>query len=365
MRTLTEIVAQTIEKLKVDIVAQTLSQLAVDIVAQTLSQLNVNIAAQTATLDVQVLGTASVSIDAQNVILDVEQKDDLYTYKRMEPDIVTDSEIEAPVGYGVYIDKGCRGILSAFKIYVKNLTGSDQTVTIALRRTPSGADLYEFDIPIPASQTDYDYAPKWYLNIEWNYDSLFWYVKNCPSGVWFAYKYDASAMRGGYKADGVNTRYYFPFVLYINARAKNTLPISGTVNTIAIPNKASFKKVAGEDVDPGETVTLIDAKGTGSCDYLVLHSYDLPHNYGYWIIEVDGKEFINENISTYYTFSGYVVGGHGNKFVCTVYDDTNYQYMFLINMRIQFQRRFTVKFKNTSPSIKALVYAFAFLSTIA
>jgi len=61
------IIAQIIEKLKVDIVAQTLDELKIDITSQTLHELNVNIAASAVTLNVSVVGTASISIDEATI----------------------------------------------------------------------------------------------------------------------------------------------------------------------------------------------------------------------------------------------------------------------------------------------------------
>jgi len=68
----TDIVAQTIDKLKTDIVAQTVEKLAVDIVSQTLEKLDINIASQTlekivTDVTAEKIGTLGVDIKGQTV----------------------------------------------------------------------------------------------------------------------------------------------------------------------------------------------------------------------------------------------------------------------------------------------------------
>jgi len=367
MRTLTEIIAQTIEKLKVDIVAQTLEQLKVDIVAQTLQQLNVNIAgqtqdinvyitgqsenlnvniaAQTATLDVQVLGTASVSIDAQTVDINVKQS--RYTENR----IVLENNGTTPswtsdVAYRVkFFSHRARGIIRKIEIYARNTTSTDENITVELCLSPRGPAIYTFTLTIPAGSSEgwhgiLVYAP-------WGYNQLAVRVRN-QGYAEIAYD-DGSPY--DYYSHSSSVEYIVPgnyrlwVRVYVYATDVGSLPVSGTVNTISIPNRSSRAETGVVSIAAGETKTLIDISATGRTTFIQLSSIGIGIDGVDWYVYCDGEEVLHLNPGFWVTYYADEKAGQG--IVLTKRNDTDKIYAFTITVPLEFKYSLRVEAKNS------------------
>jgi len=274
-----DIVAQTIETLGVDIEAQTLETLKVDIAAQTLAELNVNIAAQTIstltvdiaaqTIDklvVEVTGTASISIDAQTIYVNIKHESHLEERQIVENQgTVADGDVAENI-WGKFFPHGMRGHIYRFSAFLSNATAADVDVEFGVAPWPNGPEIFTFTITAVAGDSRiqrFGSVHRW-----WNYDGMFIYVKSGLSAD-VKLAYDLGTPPDQYKLEaGVWKRFYGDDRrLWIKADmaggTKGDLPVSGTVSTVALPSTTTAKYEVVESIGAGATETVISIKGSG------------------------------------------------------------------------------------------------------
>jgi len=253
------ITGYTITSLPIDIVAQTITTLAVDITAQTLAQLNVNIAASAVTLSVditaQTLAQLNVNIAAQAVDLNIKTAggtniviDQLtqgaFTERRFTAENRGDTATMASDNLyrkkGKFFPRGMRGFIFNIQVYVENADVVDHYIFVKVSPAPELGPVYEWTRTITART-----AAGWYIfypHVLWQYDSMFIMV-GADVDIYIGLGYDTGTPYDAYHSGDfvgwwqVNRRYWFRVA--ISSATVGDLPVSGTLNTIQIPNVTS------------------------------------------------------------------------------------------------------------------------------
>jgi len=374
------IIAQIIEKLKVDIVAQTLAELKIDIVSQTLAQLNVNIAASAITLDVNIASSAitldvniaasavtlNVNIVAQTVDLNIKTSgganiiiDKLTQTAYTDRRVLLSNNGVTPIMFtaaatrrhGKFFPRGCRGFIRQIEIYCDNPDTADHVVTVYITPHPNMGALYSVALTVAAGATAAWRALT--FRTFWGYDSLFIYAKRTDAD-YPRLAYDTGTPFDGYYSDNgvtwieLNERYWFRVDSY--ALTVGDVPVSGTINTIAIPNVFSeFKRKLTGVLDSGESEDLIEkTEGAGALTAFMVTYWQavgtVEPTYMAIGIDVDGKvnevrlsmliEPLNSQENTISPISFGTI------------DTANNRYAFAINVPIRFRRYVRIYAKN-------------------
>ena len=310
--------------------------------------LDVNV--KNSVLNVQVSGQASVSIDNASVYLNVQNEKyagelKYFDFTSDAPDLLSDY-----AGYGVLI-RNARGFLKDLRIKVKNLTSSNQTLTFCLSIDPTKPPIFEKNFTVPAD-LDGEWTVFGFFNIWWSYDTLFIYVKETNTNVQFYAKNVGWASNAfvHYSVGVGNTNYRIGITILKTGSHYKTIPVSGTVNTINIPNKTSESSTGIVYIDYGEEKTLVEIEGTGVVKYIMLWC-----NYRtfYFTFYVD-----DELLS--FSGSGYTVNPSdlnlydpdklSNRVKLLRYDDTNKQFTIEWLVEIPFRKSFKITAAHGSTS---------------
>jgi len=305
--------------------------------------LDVNIKAQDVTLNVNVQGTASVSIDNATVYLNVKQDFKLgsgYVFSTFD---FAEGDVDLDIytyKWGIFLPRGCRAWIYRITSRFKNVSGVDRTVTFAVSIAPNYPPLYKKEITIPASQTDYA-ANTWYIQMHWQYESMYVTFKANGDGVYMLGQSN-NAGKGGFRDDLTHGNLPFATISFL-VKPEGDIPVSGTVNTIQIPNKSSSSSSEETTVPAGTRVTLMNVEGTGVVTWIFLWS---NLNGMQFEIEVDGEKLTwlgYDHLSPADLEYFYGAAPHEGIGVNLVrYDDTNLMYTIVITVPIEFKRSFKI-----------------------
>jgi hypothetical protein len=141
---------------------------------------------------------------------------------------------------GKFFPRGCRGFINSIEIYCYNGDSVSHTFTVKLSPMPGMGPVATFTLYVAA----YSSAAWRAISVKkfWNYDSLFIWVSS-DSDSYAMLGYDSGTPYDYYvSTDEVtwtfdNYRYWFR--VNFSGETVGDLPVSGTVNTIAIPNLVS------------------------------------------------------------------------------------------------------------------------------
>jgi len=311
--------------------------------------LNVNITGSTVTLNVSVEGTASVSIDNATVYLNVQNAKNTGGASTFDNTANADTLLDNYAGYGIYVRNMYGGLLG-IRLKVKELSGTNQTLTVGLAINPLSPSLLDVTINVPAntdglSQVAYVFS-KW-----WNYDTMFVFIKeNNPnvqvyaeSGKWGTYAYRHYS-RGYNSID-----YAVGMFIGVRGSSFNTIPVSGTVNTINIPNTASKTESGSTAVSAGATATLATLIGCGRLKSILCTA--TTHLATFYI-------YIDGNLWTSVTIDGL----NGNNVLkeragwrLLRYDTTNDEYHVDFVKEVGFKNIVEIKVKNSALDTKYFV----------
>lgn len=329
--------------LKIEITGSTIT-LDVNIASQS-ADLNVKITGQTVTLNVSVQGTANVNIAQAEVYLNVKQ-DEVFP-----PEIVTEDStpssyvsLSANKRYGFFV-KNVRCFIAAMWIWFRNNSGSDIAVTIKIKLEPDGPTLREGTKTIP-NGTD-GFVQIIGSNGIWagfwnNYDVLFFEIIPESDGL----EVGTGTAKFHYYTGSYWTGYY-TVALKINrwGIGEGIIPVSGTVNTIQIPNTAADTGKITFSLGANESKTFTIVEGTGRLLQLRLFA---THQYVSVVIYCDGE-------AAFYTMPdiGACVFAYGHesdvpyfvaKRVWTISE--GWGYIIFINLPLSFRRKLEVKVTN-------------------
>ena len=234
--------------------------------------LDVNV--KNSVLNVQVSGQASVSIDNASVYLNVKNENFL------ENRITLENKGSDPAGFataglqGKFFPQGCRGIIKIICVYARNTYTTDATIRIHIAIRPGAPAFASYTATVPAVSEGWVYV---YPHLIWEYNSIFIYWERVSGNPQVAYDtdtpYDAYFFnRTAEQWQCENRRYWFK--IDITGRTSGDIPVSGTVNTINIPNVGSGSGTAATLVAAGSTVTLKEIEGMGTVHMVIVRIDD-------------------------------------------------------------------------------------------
>jgi len=327
------------------------------------TQLDVNIAASAVTLNVSVQGTASVSIDNANIYLGVENAKNRGGSSSFDNTANATTLLTDYAGFGVYV-RNMHGGLLVLRLKVKETSGTDQTLTVCFSINPSLPPIYETTVDVPAN-TDGLTPTKYIFNLWWNYDTIFVYIAETnpnvqvytESGVWGTYAYQKT----GAQFNSIN--YGIGIIVKTRGGTFNSLPVSGIVNTISIPNSSAAAYAETQDVPAGGEITAVTINACGRTTYIALiTNYERME----WRIYVDGELLELEptvsphaTLVPYYLWWAYaqndLVTGNGINLARNAAIN---RYNIFITTPIEFRKRLEIRARNpdtTAHSISARV----------
>jgi len=312
-------------------------------IANSAVTLNVNITGSDVTLNVNVQGTASVSIDNANVYLGVENSNTRGGTAGFDNTANATSLLTDYAGFGVYV-RNIRGGLIAVRLKVKETSGTDQELTIRFSINPLLPPIYETTIPVPAN-TDGTTSSTFMFDLWWDYDTIFVYIAEtnpnvqvyAETGVWGTYAYK----KIGNKFNTID--YGIGMMIKTYGGTFNSLPVSGIVNTISIPNVGSGFEAGFISVPANSSATLFNIKGTGKILFMWLDG----RNTNLWHFEVytdGGLAFRSDNLLIMGEVRNFTQAQFGLQ--VTRYDTTNHVYVLIFSVPIPFRKSLEIKIIN-------------------
>jgi len=232
---------------------------------------DVNITGSTATLDVNI-ASSSVAINIKtetgaNIVID-KLVESAYTEERR----TISNKGTTALGYylphtymtGKYYPRGCRGFIKNIIVTARNTDAASHDVSVYISPQPGMGKLAEATFTIPGNTDPTTFTVS--INRYWSYDSLFvWLYTDATSGVGIAYDsgtpWDAYHSSDGFSWT-VQTRRYWIDVEY-SGQTVGDLPVSGTLNTIRLPNVTTRQEVSNVPVNAGTEGTIITVDGVG------------------------------------------------------------------------------------------------------
>jgi len=282
-----DIAAQSVGNLAVDIAAQTISTLKIDIAAQSLGQVNVNIAASAITLNVAIQSSAvtlDVNIAAQavdiniktsggaNIVIDKLMQWAVGPRDRWETNYADSPERYVQLNYprGVIFPRGMRGVIGRVRVWMQNTSGGDLTLNWSLRPAVGMGPIISGSTTIPNGTDGWvDLIDRYTQDVKsfyWAYDQLVVQLEaegnlsvGNNSGCFVSYVF-------------FNNAYYLEahlmIAVSIEASSVGDLPVTGTVNVIAIPHSSSQGSGTSISVPAGTETVLRNVEGAGYCDFI-------------------------------------------------------------------------------------------------
>jgi len=229
---------------------------------------SIDVNVKNSVLNVQVSGQASVSIDNASVYLNVKNEKITELRRTIANHGTTASYASSVLYRGKYFPHGARGFITKIYVKCKNTDSVDHSLTMYVSIAPGLPPLITKIVAVAAG------FDGWFgieINQLWSYDSIFIVIYNDDASLQIAYDtgtpYDAwSHPSDYYQLTPATLRYWIKISIY--GQTSGDVPVSGTVNTINIPNRAAG--TSGADVNvPGLTeVSLLTVEGMGTVHYV-------------------------------------------------------------------------------------------------
>jgi len=299
---------------------------------------NVNVT--NATLNVEVQGTASVSIDNATVYLNIKQESFTETRRTLENHGDTASYTDTVLCRGKFFPHGARGYISKIYVRCKNTDTADHQFTVYVSVAPKEAPLITKTVTVTA---DFDDWLEIEINRFWNYDGIFIAVLNDDASLQVAYDvgtpYDAwGGSTDYYQLIPANLRYWIK--VNVHGQTTGDIPVSGTVNTINIPNIGTGYDVGDTEIPGYSEYELVSIQGMGKLLWATVYS-----NYAYALVRIyaDGSKAFE------YAFSGLHSHGFENAnfgVQLIQYDTSTNKYRMIIGIPIPFKRELKIAVYN-------------------
>jgi hypothetical protein len=330
--------------LNVDVTAQSVGNIGIDIAAQSVGNINVDIAAQSVDINIKTSGGANIVID--------KLTQSAYTERRSTiSNNGTASGWTHPTGdvrRGKFFPRGCRGFITTIDLYCRDAGAAGGTITVYLSPHPSMGYLYSADVTVPAGAgSDWRSAT---FNVMWNYDSFFVFI--LASSAQMETAFDADTPYDYYLSDDAGATwttddYRLHARVVMKGESIGDLPVSGTLNTIEIPNEAVGSSSGTTAVDAAGTETLLTINGAGKVLRLALYSATDVMEFEFY---VDGTQIDTEALTGVDTFQGDILSAHGytasTPAVQLLSHAAGSTTRIAVTIQFQFARKFEVKATN-------------------
>ena len=259
--------------------------------------------------------------------------------------------------FGKYFPRGCRGVINYVGFVMKNTSGADRTITYWLQPYPGGPTLYTDSFTLASTETTYAVRTR-NPYLFWNYDGMFILMKTSAAGAYLATDAGtpsddfeilvSTAPRG--TPNPTDKRDWIRVSIY--GLSVGDLPVSGTVNTIAIPNTVGLITHSTKtDINGGTTVDLLaTVYGAGELFGLNVFSFQQP---GSTVppasqiigIVIDGTAF-EVNAEDVRHITGLGTGGGTAPFVFIMQDVNLNVYAWAMTKHLPFQRSLRIYARN-------------------
>lgn len=198
--------------------------------------------------------------------------------------------------YGKFFTRGMRGFIEEILVYAKG--DAVDTVVVNISPMPGLGPLYTAEITPPADWAWVEAA----FNVMWNYDSLYIWFTDIEANVLWGYDDDTEPYDGHLTDDSGATFTDIDERLYIRAvltgETAGDIPVSGTVNTIPIPNIAGYHDTELVDVLEDVVTEVLRIEGAGYVDYMVQIMAENPFSHRtFWYLILDGTTIVLEGPS--------------------------------------------------------------------
>lgn len=223
-------------------------------------QIDMNIAAQTVDINIKTSGGANIIIDKLTQTAYLERRS---TIGNKGPTPSWGSQT-GDNRRAKFFPRGCRGFIETIDVYCKDDGEAGGTITVYLSPHPNMGYVASADVTVGAGAGPFFRSAT--LNRMWNYDSLFIFVVCSSADI--KYGYDIGEPRDSFASSDAgatwtreNARNWFQAVML--AETVGDLPVSGTINTIEIPNVAGVKQEVLITVPADSTVYDTVQPGSG------------------------------------------------------------------------------------------------------
>ena len=347
---------ETAQNLNVDITAQSVGNLDVNIAASAITlnvaiqssavTFDVNITGSSVTLNVNVTGTASVSIDNATVYLNIKNEAFTVINRTIKNNGNTVVDYNTSSYRGKYFPHGVRGIIRYVKLYVKDIGGGGGTIQYRLCIAPDMPAVYTYTVSISAGTEGWVTS---YIHRRWDYDSIFVEYIVTSGTIGLAYDegspWDAYQYYGGTGTYSMEYRRYW-IQMFVSGQTQGDIPVSGTINTINIPNETTTGQTALETIPAGTEVSLVSIQGTGKLKFLrVLTDWENM----FFRIYIDGTMI--QYADTDCTFSPFLTEQDeqtrpSRVVYCTTYDTANNMFVVEWLVELEFKKRIEIRAYN-------------------
>lgn len=176
---------------------------------------------------------------------------------------------------GKFIPRGMRGMIRGIHIYCKR-TGSG-TLTLSYAPHP-GMGAVGSIVVTPGADWAWKYND---ILSMWNYDSLFVWVSACSADV--SYGHDSTSPYDLYYSGDSGVHWYtqdyrLHIRVYMEGSTPGDLPVSGTLNTVALPAVSSYSPSGSVAVPGNSTATILTVGGAGCCPYIEFQVQAATHS---------------------------------------------------------------------------------------
>jgi hypothetical protein len=323
----------------------------------------VNVNVTNSSLTVTISGTPTINVQTSggaNIVID-KLTQGAYIERRgtLENNGTTVYWLSANYTYyrGKFFPRGCRGIIKSIEVYTQNQSASSDALSVFLSPAPGFGFIYSKPniISVPAGA-----GGAWRsgtINFPWNYDSLFVAVRaSSDATILIGYdtdaNYDSYNSTDSYSWTDADRRLWIRVVM--TGMTVGDLPVSGTLNSIVVPNTiGDLKEYSSVGVNGGSSVDIISvSRGAGSVTALVIHikqsAGTVPPGNVQFTWAIDDKSF-SDTLDYYLKpFAG--VANTATAINMPKIDTVNNDYVFAINVPIPFKTRFKLTISNTAAS---------------
>jgi hypothetical protein len=236
---------------------------------------NINISSISSgvTFNVNITGTPTVNIQTSggaNIVID-KLTQGAYTERQSilenngdTPSMLANNKSDLR---GKFFPRGCRGFINYIQIYCDNTDSASHTFTVMLSRAPGMGPIATYTLNVAGgSSAAWRTIP---VKRFWDYDSLFIWV-SCDSDSYGRLGYDGGTPYDYYySSDGKTWTFYYSrwwFRVSFTGETVGDLPVSGTINTVVIPNVSSMYESDYVTIPGLSEATILTFSGAGECD---------------------------------------------------------------------------------------------------
>jgi len=303
--------------------------------------LNVNIASASVAINIKTETGANIVIDKLVESAYTEER----RYIQNHGTAGTLTALGTTYYRGKFFPRGCRGLLNAVHISCDNPDTTPHEIYIYISPYPGLAPIITATLTVPAdAYADWRSVPIYKF---WNYDSLFIWIIGDSDSYPRVMRDSEEPYDYYYSTDGTswtpgNLRWWIR--LDMAGQTVGDLPVSGTLNTIEVPNVSTYVESGEVAVPPGEEVTVAEVSGAGR---MINCFFRTGYNGISYRIYIDDVKVWD---SSMIWLKDYGLDNAEEKLRLLKYDETNDIYALWDTRPFPFTRKLEVRAVNPSTS---------------